>query len=52
MSVLRHLESQGITMKNLHPNNVFIKSDNPNDVLITDVGFADIPGIISNNESL
>ena len=39
-------------MKNLHPNNVFIKSDNPNDVLITDVGFADIPGIISNNESL
>ena len=32
-------------MKNLHPNNVFVKLDNPSDVLITDVGFADIPGI-------
>lgn len=32
-------------MKNLHPNNVFVNPDDPSDVLITDVGFADIPGI-------
>ena len=32
-------------MKNLHPNNVFVKPDDPNSVIITDVGFADIPGI-------
>ena len=32
-------------MKNLHPNNVFINPDMPSDVLITDVGFADFPGI-------
>ena len=32
-------------MKNLHPNNVFVRPDDPSDILITDVGFADIPGI-------
>ena len=35
-------------MKNLHPNNVFLRNDDPGDVLITDVGFADLPGIAPN----
>ena len=45
VKVLRHLENEGYTMKNLHPNNVFVNPEDPSDVLITDVGFADIPGI-------
>ena len=34
-------------MKNLHPNNIFFKPDDPKEILITDVGFADIPGIVA-----
>ena len=33
-------------MKNLHPNNIFINQDN--NIIITDVGFVDIPGISTN----
>ena len=49
--VLRYLGKEGVTMKNLHPNNIFIKPDDPSDILITDVGFADIPGIVANTST-
>ena len=45
LTVLQHLAEHDITMRNLSPTNVFISPDSPNDVLITDLGFADIPGI-------
>ena len=48
VGILRSLEESGYTMKNLHPNNVFLRNDDPGDVLITDVGFADLPGIAPN----
>ena len=40
------LHSDGITVCNLHPNNIFIDEDYPEDVLVTDVGFAYIPEML------
>jgi len=37
------LHSKGVTVANLHPGNIFIDEDNPEDVLVTDVGFAYMP---------
>ena len=37
------LHKDGITIGNLHANNVFIDENYPDDVLVTDVGFAYIP---------
>ena len=43
--VLIYFESIGYTMKNLHPNNIFLKQGESQQLLITDVGLADMPGI-------
>ena len=44
LRVLCHLESNGYTMKNLHPNNIFLRFGSPRELLITDVGLGDVPG--------
>ena len=40
------LHGDGITVCNLHPNNIFIDEDYPEDVLVTDVGFAYVPEML------
>jgi len=40
------LHVKGITVCNLHPNNIFIDEDYPEDVLVTDVGFAYVPEML------
>ena len=44
------LHRSGIAVANLHPNNVFIDEEYPEDVLVTDVGFAYMPGMISETQ--
>lgn len=39
------LHSKNHTVANLHPNNIFIDEDYPEDVLVTDVGFAYMTGM-------
>ena len=39
------LHADGVTVAYLHPNNIFIDEDNTEDVLVTDVGFAYMPGV-------
>lgn len=39
------LHKDGVTIANLHADNVFIDEDYPEDVLVTDVGFAYVPGM-------
>ena len=44
------LHRQGINIINLNPNNVFVDEDNTEDVLVTDVGFAYMPGVVSDSQ--
>ena len=41
------LHRDGIAVANLHPNNIFVDEENLDDVLVTDVGFAYMPGMVS-----
>ena len=41
------LHGRGIAVANLHPNNIFVDEENFEDVLVTDVGFAYMPGMVS-----
>lgn len=45
LQLCAHLHQQGITIANLHPNNVFIDEDYPEDVLVTDAGFIFMPSM-------
>ena len=40
---------QNITITNLNTGNVFYDEDNPEDILVTDVGFAYMPGVERNS---
>ena len=40
------LHGDGIAVANLHPNNIFVDEENLDDVLVTDVGFAYMPGMV------
>ena len=44
------LHSNGIAIANLHPNNIFVDEENLEDVLVTDVGFAYMPGMVSETQ--
>ena len=44
------LHANGIAIANLHPNNIFVDEENLEDVLVTDVGFAYMPGMISETQ--
>ena len=44
------LHRDGIAVANLHPNNIFVDEENLEDVLVTDVGFAYMPGMISETQ--
>ena len=46
LQMLCKLHRDGVTVCNLHPGNVFIDEDNEDDVLVTDVGFAYVPGML------
>ena len=37
------LDSEGVTVANLNPNNIFIDEEFPEDVLVTDIGCAYMP---------
>ena len=39
------LHKNSITVAYLHPNNIFIDEDNPEAILVTDIGFAYMPGV-------
>ena len=44
------LHKDGIAVANLHPNNIFVDEENLEDVLVTDVGFAYMPGMVSETQ--
>ena len=45
MQMCHALHSKNHTIANLHPNNIFIDEDYPEDVLVTDVGFSYMTGM-------
>lgn len=45
LQLCAHLHGKGVTAANLHPNNVFIDEDSPEDILVTDVGFTQLPSM-------
>lgn len=46
LQVCVKLHREGVTIANIHPNNVFVDEDFPEDVLLTDVGFSYMPGML------
>ena len=45
LKICVNLHRKNITIGNLHANNVFIDENYPDDVLVTDVGFAYVPNM-------
>jgi serine/threonine protein kinase len=45
LSLCHEIHGRNQTIGNLHPSNIFIDEDNPDDVLVTDVGFAYMTGM-------
>ena len=43
LQMVNSVHKSGLTVCNLHPWNVFIDENYPEDVLVTDVGFALVP---------
>ena len=44
------LHKDGIAVANLHPNNIFVDEENLDDVVVTDIGFAYMPGMVSETQ--